>query len=254
MGVTSMDTDRLWKQYMAQRNADARENLILHYLPLVKNIAGRLSVKIPYFMQVDDLESCGVMGLIEAVDKFDLTQGVAFETFAYHRVRGAMYDELRRQNWVPRTLWQRQQAVKVAREKLAQQEQEVTEQSIAQTVGITVDELRQLARLSNSSQVYSLDEEIFNQDGDAVRRADLLEDDHSPDPLAIIDELEDKQMLASAIETLKERDRLVLALYYQEELTLKEIGAILDVSESRVCQLHSRAVKSLRQILAKKIS
>jgi RNA polymerase sigma factor for flagellar operon FliA len=244
-----MDIDRLWQQYMVQRNADAREKLILNYLPLVKNIAGRVSVKIPYFMQTDDLESCGVMGLIEAVDKFDPTQGVAFETFAYHRVRGAMYDELRRQNWVPRTLWQRQQAVKVAKEKLEQQGQSVTEQSIAQTMGITVEDLRQLARLSNSSQVYSLDEEIFGQDGDAVRRAELLEDDNSPDPLAIIDELEDKQMLASAVETLKERDRLVLALYYQEELTLKEIGAILEVSESRVCQLHSRAIKSLRQIL-----
>lgn len=244
-----MDTARLWQQYVSQRDASAREKLILHYLPLVKTIAGRLAVKIPYFMQVEDLESCGVMGLIEAVDKFDPEQGVAFETFAYHRVRGAMYDELRRQNWVPRTLWQRQQAVKAAREKLEQQGQQVAEQSLAQEAGITVEELRQLARLSNASHIYSLDEELYNQEGDAVRRAELLEDDHSPDPLAIIDELADKEMLADAIKTLKERDRLVLALYYQEELTLKEIGTILEVSESRVCQLHSRVIKKLRKIL-----
>ncbi|MEG6617311.1 FliA/WhiG family RNA polymerase sigma factor [Peptococcaceae bacterium 1198_IL3148] len=244
-----MDNDSLWQAYVTQPSAELREKLILNYLPLVRTIAGRLAVKMPYFMQQADLESCGTMGLIEAVDKFDLSMGVAFETFAYHRIRGAMFDELRRQNWVPRTIWQRQQAVKAAKEKLAQSGEPVTELAVANGAGLTLEELRQVTGQWNASQMYSLDEEIHNGEGDAVRRTDLLADDDSPDPLTIIDELEDKRILADAIATLKERDRLVLALYYQEELTLKEIGSVLEVSESRVCQLHSRAVKNLRKIL-----
>lgn len=246
-----MDTDRLWQQYISQQDAGVRESLILHYLPLVKGIAGRLAIKIPYFMQTDDLESCGVMGLIEAVDKFDPSQGVAFETFAYHRVRGAMYDEMRRQNWVPRATWQRLQAVRTAKEGLEGQELPVTEQAIAAKVGITVEELRELNRLGNESQIRSLDEQVFGNDGTRISRGELLMDANSPDPLAVVDQLADEQILVDAIEQLRERDGLILALYYQEELTLKEIGVVLGVSESRVCQLHQRAIKGLREILQK---
>jgi RNA polymerase sigma factor for flagellar operon FliA len=248
-----MGNDKLWQAYTIQPSRELREKLILNYLPLVRSIAGRLAVKMPYFMQQHDLESCGTMGLIEAVDKFDPTVGASFETFAYHRIRGAMFDELRRQNWVPRTIWQRQQAVKAVKEKLAQNNEPVTEMAVAKELGISLEELRQLTRQSSANQLYSLDEEIYNGEGDAVRRADLLEDDNSPDPLLIIDELEDKKILAEAIGTLKERDQLVLSLYYQEELTLKEIGSVLEVSESRVCQLHSRAIKNLRMVLENKI-
>ncbi|MBM7854229.1 RNA polymerase sigma factor for flagellar operon FliA [Desulfohalotomaculum tongense] len=246
-----MELDKLWKEFLTGRNDEARKKLILNYLPLVKNIAGRLAVRTPYFMQQDDLESCGVIGLMEAVDKYDPSLGVNFETFAYQRIRGAMIDELRRQSWVPRTLWQRQQAVKAARERLESSGQTVTEETLARAAGLSLNELRQILRQSSAVQVCSLDDEIYTSEGDVTRRCELVEDINSPDPLKMINDLEDKEMLVRAIEALRERDKLVLALYYQEGLTLKEIGKVMSVSESRVCQLHSAAIKKLRQQLEK---
>ncbi|MTI80174.1 MAG: FliA/WhiG family RNA polymerase sigma factor [Firmicutes bacterium] len=244
-----MKLDKLWEDYLGQKSEEKKEKLILRYLPLVKNIAGRLAVKIPHFMQQDDLESCGVLGLMEAVDKFDPSVGVNFETFAYQRVRGAMIDELRRQNWVPRTIWQKHQAVKLTREKLEQDGQAVTEELLARSAGMSLDELRQITNQSNAVQMQSLDEDIYGKDGDVSRRGDMVEDINSPNPLDFISEQEDKVLLAQAIEKLRDRDKLVLSLYYKEELTLKEIGAVMEVSESRVCQLHSKAIKKLREMI-----
>ncbi|WP_031518118.1 sigma-70 family RNA polymerase sigma factor [Desulfofalx alkaliphila] len=257
-----MEPEKLWKEYTKLRRVGGnetalnsiRDKLITAYLPLVKNIAGRLAIKIPFFMQQEDLESCGVIGLMEAVDKYDMSLGVGFETFAYHRIRGAMLDELRRQNWVPRTVWQRQQAIKRAREKLEQEGQPVTERALAELTGLSAAEVRRLLSETNIGQLYSLDDEISNGEGSVVRRGDMIEDTDSPDPLIIIDELEDKRLLVESIEELNKREKLLLALYYQEKLTLKEIGVVLEVSESRVCQLHSKAIKSLRQKLRDKLS
>ncbi|MBO8137493.1 MAG: FliA/WhiG family RNA polymerase sigma factor [Desulfotomaculum sp.] len=244
-----MDLQKLWEEYVAHGSEKARENLIINYLPLVRHIAGRLAVKMPYFMQQDDLESCGVIGLMEAVDKYDPALGVEFETFAYQRIRGAMIDELRKQSWIPRTIWQKQQAVKAAREQIRQKGNKITEEELAKSTGMSLEELRKILQQTSAGQVVSLDDEIYSDDGDATRRGDLIEDTNSLDPLEFIDEQEDMRMLVKAIEKLRERDKLVLSLYYQEGLTLKEIGAVLEVSESRVCQLHSRAVKRLREIL-----
>ena len=242
-----MELNKLWNDFLNKQNSQAREQIIIHYLPLVRSIAGRLAVKAPHFMQQDDLENYGVIGLMEAVDKYNPQLGVDFEGFAYHRVRGAILDEIRRASWVPRITWQRQQAVKKAREKLEQAGVPVTQQALAEAAGLAVEELHRLNTQANANHVYSLEEEITGGEGERVRRTDFLEDRNSPDPLAVIDEIEDKRILTEAIASLNERDQLLLALYYQEELTMKEIGAVLEVSESRVCQLHKQALKKLRK-------
>ncbi len=244
-----MELNKLWDDFLNKQCSDAREQIIIHYLPLVRSIAGRLAVKAPHFMQQDDLENYGVIGLMEAVDKYNPQLGVGFEGFAYHRVRGAILDEIRRASWVPRVTWQRQQAVKKAREKIEQAGTPVTEEALAEAAGLTLEELHRLNTQTNAGQVYSLDEEIPGAEGESVRRTDFLEDPNSPDPLAVIDEIEEKRILTEAIASLNERDQLLLALYYQEGLTLKEIGAVLEVSESRVCQLHSQALKKLKKAI-----
>lgn len=249
-----MEPGKLWNEYLVQQNPDTREKLITAYLPLVRTIAGRLAIKVTHLMHQEDLEGYGVIGLMEAINKFDPHQGVGFETFAYHRIRGAMLDELRRQSWVPRTVWQRQQAIKAAREKLVQQGCEVTDNLLAEMTGLTAGEVRRQLAQINAGQVCSLDEELTSGDGETLRRGDMVEDENSPDPLDIISETEDKTMLVEAIKHLKERDQLILSLYYQEELTLKEIGAVLEVSESRVCQLHGKALERLKKILWEKIN
>ncbi|MCD5406076.1 MAG: FliA/WhiG family RNA polymerase sigma factor [Desulfotomaculum sp.] len=255
---TLKETGDLWAQFFdcrkisvlnKQEFAAIREKLIINYLPLVRNIAGRLAVKVPFFLQQDDLESCGIIGLMEAVDKFDPDLGVAFESFAYHRIRGAMLDELRRQNWLPRTVWQKQQLIKSAHLKLQQNGQEVTEKALVKATGISLPELREITSPVNSGQVYSLDEDVYSTEGDAVRRGDLVEGPDSFEPLEEISKAEDAKILAVAVEALNKREKLILALYYQEKLTLKEIGKVLAVSESRVCQLHSQAIKRLKKAL-----
>jgi len=242
--------DQLWEKFIFTRDGAARHQLILRYLPLVKHLAGRVAVKVPSFVQREDLESYGVIGLMEALDKYDPTMGNSFDSYAYHRIRGAMLDEVRRQNWLSRTAWQKLQNLKITRERLeAEFGQGVSEEVLAGEMGISLDELHQLISDANKMYLMSLDDEIPGSDGSPVRKLDLVEDSNSPDPLTIVEEKENRRLLIEAIEKLNERDKLVLSLYYSDGLTLKEIGRVLEVSESRVCQLHSQAMKRLRKIL-----
>jgi len=240
-------TDEIWRSYRQSRDAELKNEIVLAHLPLVKYLAGRLAVKLPSFIGQEDLESYGVFGLMEAVDKFDPDLGVSFKAYAYNRIRGAMIDEIRKLNWIPRTLWQKIQLLNTTKEKLQKElGEQISYEVLAGAMGITISELYKLEGQVNLLSLSSLDETISLADGERVRWGDMIRDPDSPDPLNIVESDESKRLLIKAIEDLPDKDRTVLALYYQEELTLKEIGKVLNVSESRVCQLHTRALNRLR--------
>ncbi|RJX16970.1 MAG: FliA/WhiG family RNA polymerase sigma factor [Desulforudis sp.] len=240
-----------WQQYQHQRNQLLRNELILDHLPLVKYVAGRLAVRLPTSVSFEDLEGWGVFGLMDAVDKFDPSQGADFKTYAYHRIRGAILDELRRQSWVPRTLWHKLQNINEVRERLENEAGEsVPDKAVADALGLTPEEYHQLCGHFQRIALVSLDDVRVSQDAEPVTWAELIEDRSSPDPIEKVLDEENWEALIEAINKLDERDKLILGLYYQEGLTLKEMGAVLEVTESRVCQLHSRAINRLRQQLA----
>lgn len=239
----------LWESYNKTRDPADRDKLIIKHLGLVKYLAGRLVVAAPPFMTQEDLEGYGVIGLLDAIDKFDQKLGTAFKNYAYTRIRGAILDEIRKQNWVPRSKWQKFSQLNQAREKLQQTSSNHAENDLAKAMGMAKADIRKLAAEYYSAFPVSLDDTAGKED--ELVLSDIISDPNSPDPLAIITERNEKETLVEAIEGLSERDRLVLALYYQEEMTLKEIGCILDVTESRVCQLHSKALQKLRDKLLK---
>ncbi|MFZ5632050.1 MAG: FliA/WhiG family RNA polymerase sigma factor [Bacillota bacterium] len=248
-----MAGEDIWKEYKRTKSELLRNELVMSYLWLVKYLAGRLAIRLPSFMTQEDLESCGLFGLVEAVEKFDPDMGIDFETYAYRRIRGSMIDEIRKANWLPRSLWQKLQELKTARERL-ERDGRVSEETLAGELGLTLPELRKLESHYYRAFALSLDESMPVVDGESVRLSDLVRDPESPDPFDIVIEEEGKKMLAEAIKSLPEKEQLLLALYYQEGLTLKEIGLVLEVSESRVCQLHGRTIERLRKMIAEKFS
>lgn len=240
----------MWQEYHDTGSKEARDRLILAHLPLVKHLAGRLAVRLAPFVSQEDLEGYGVFGLIEAIERYNPAMGADFQTYAYQRIRGTMLDEVRRQAWVPRSLWHRLKTINAAREELAAAGGgQPSDAEVAEAAGITPEELRRLARHFGAIGRVSLDDVRYGRGGEAVRWQDVLEDRSSPDPLEQVVAREDAALLAEAVKRLEERDRLVLALYYQDGLTLKEIGRVLGVTESRVCQLHGKAVGKLRALL-----
>ncbi len=242
----------LWQKYNESQNESTKRELVLAYLHLVKHIAGRLSVKFPAGVSREDLESCGVLGLLEAIDKYDVAQGTGFEAFAYRRIQGAMYDELRRANWIPRTTWQKMNYIHGKRQELEQLlGRSISDEELARETGTPLKDIYKINNQLQKLIPLSLDGSILNEnDQDAIRFSDIIPDPTSPDPIDEVCSADNAERLTEAIRMLEERDQLILALYYQEELTLKEIGAVLEITESRVCQLHSRAIARLRKKLA----
>lgn len=246
--MTGEDT---WKEYKRTKSESLRNQLVMSYLWLVKYLAGRLAIRLPSFMGQEDLESCGVFGLVEAVEKFDPDMGIDFETYAYRRVRGSMIDEIRKANWLPRTMWQKLQDLKSVKDRL-EREEKLSEAALAGELGLTVQELRKLESYYHRAFAVSLDESLSVADTNGFKLGDMVQDPESPDPFDMVVEEEGKKILAETIKSLPEKEQLLLALYYQEGLTLKEIGRVLEVSESRVCQLHGRAIEKLRKMLAER--
>lgn len=237
-----------WQEYKANGKKSAREELILKYLPLVKQLAARLAVRLPPWVSQEDLESAGIFGLMSAIDRFDPNHGTEFEAYAYLRVRGAMLDEIRRLTWLPRSLWQRMQEVNQVREELEKKSGErPSDEELARILGVTAEELAKVTSYFQAVCPVSLEEVINASNGNNLCWGDLVEDPLSPDPLELLCQVDDQSVLEEAIASLDEKLKLVLALYYQEGLTLKEIGRVLNVSESRVCQLHAKAIKKLRE-------
>jgi RNA polymerase sigma factor FliA len=251
--VKAIELQELWKRYKSTSDERARERLVVAYSPLVKYVAGRMSSGLPAHVEEADLISYGLGGLISAIERFDLTREIKFETYAITRIRGAIIDELRTLDWVPRSVRARARQFERVNMKLeAQLQRAPTDEEMASELEITVDDFQeQLVQISNST-IVALDEmwSVSDSSGDQVSLLDTLPDSGAPDPQQLVDESELRDRIADAIAALPEREKLVVALYYYENLTLREIGEVLGVTESRVSQLHTKAVLRLRSKLA----
>jgi RNA polymerase sigma factor FliA len=236
----------LWRAYGKDRNATLRDRLLLHYAPLVKYVAGRVGTGLPAHVDIADLVQSGVFGLWEAIDRYEPERGLKFETYAMPRIRGAILDELRAQDWVPRAVRSRARDVERALERLeCRLQRSASDAEVAAELGITVTDLRELYAQLQLTSVVALDELIaVGRGGTSI--AETLPDDKTDEPGAILDWVENRRLLAEAVSQLTDRDRVVVSLYYFENLTLAEIGRVLGVTESRACQLHTRAVLRLR--------
>ncbi|CFQ20108.1 flagellar biosynthesis sigma factor [Yersinia enterocolitica] len=221
-----------------------KNSLWQRYVPLVRHEALRLQVRLPASVELDDLLQAGGIGLLNAVERYDALQGTAFTTYAVQRIRGAMLDELRSRDWAPRSVRRNAREVASAMQKVEQRlGRPATEQEVAQNLDIDLTEYRQILLDTNNSQLFSYDE-WREEHGESVEP--MQEGHEDANPLQHLLEGNLRQRVIEAIEALPEREKMVLTLYYQEELNLKEIGAVLEVGESRVSQLHSQAIKRLR--------
>jgi len=248
-GVKEVELRDLWRRYKDDGDRTARERLVVAYSPLVKFVAGRLGAGLPSHVEDADLISYGLMGLIGSIERFEPERGIKFETFAMTRIRGAIIDELRSLDWVPRSVRSRAREIEAAQAKLEHELQRApTEAELAKKVGLTEEELQtSLLEIANSS-VYALDElwTVSDSSGDQVSLLDTISDPRAEDPQESLASSEIKDRLTEAIASLPEREQLVVALYYYENLTLREIGEVLGVTESRVSQLHTKAVMRLK--------
>jgi len=248
------DVGRLWVRYRDEHTPELREQLILHYAPLVKYVAGRVAVGMPANVEHADLVSYGIFGLMDAIEKFDLDKGFKFETYAVTRIRGAIIDELRSVDWVPRSVRAKARKVEAVLQQLeADLMRSPTEEELAASLDWTVAELQEtLARISMTSMA-ALDEVLDVGDGDRITLVDTLQDLSVVLPEESYDDVEAKQLLRQALGRLTEREQSVLGLYYFEGMTLAQIGDVLGVTESRICQIHTKAVMSLRSKLGEKL-
>ncbi len=243
---------QLWSEYKQRHTPDARERLILHYAPLVKFVAGRVASGLPQSVEQADLVSYGIFGLIDAIDKFDPSRGFKFETYAISRVKGAIIDELRSFDWVPRSVRAKARAIERAYSKLENELLRTPDDNeLAHELGMTEPELtRALSQISFVGLV-ALDEILASggeRPGHAVMGDPTADRVHDPVEAFEVDEM--KVLLADAINRVPDRERLVLTLYYYEGLTLSEIGDVLGVTESRVCQIHTKGILQLRARLS----
>jgi len=248
-GVKEVELRDLWRRYKVDGDASARERLVVAYSPMVKFVAGRLGAGLPSHVDDADLISYGLMGLIGSIERFEPERGIKFETFAMTRIRGAIIDELRSLDWVPRSVRSRAREIEAAQAKLEHTLQRApSEAELAAALEISEDELQtSLLEIANSS-VYALDElwTVSDSSGDQVSLLDTISDPRADDPQESLASSEIKDRLTEAIASLPEREQLVVALYYYENLTLREIGEVLGVTESRVSQLHTKAVMRLK--------
>ena len=241
------------KQAVAPVDENTGKSELVDYLPLVKYIAGRLAIGLPRSVEMDDLINAGVVGLIEAYNNFDIGKGVKFETYASLRIRGSILDELRGLDWVPRSTRARSREVERAISKLESKlGRSPTEPELADELDVTLGEYYQIIDDVSSAALLSLDEMSFGDDDRPVPLIDTLCSQNQPSALVNLERLEMRDLLADSLGQISEQERLVVALYYYEELTLKEIGQVLELSESRVSQLHTKAVLGLRAKLRKR--
>jgi RNA polymerase sigma factor FliA len=249
--VKAVELRELWRRYKQQGDERARERLVVAYSPMVKFIAGRMASGLPSHVEEADLISYGLLGLIGAIERFDLDREIKFETFAVARVKGAIIDELRSLDWVPRSVRARARDVERAHTKLeAELQRAPTDEEMAAKLEMSVEEFQEALLAIANSSVLALDDLWTFADpeggGGQISVLDTLQDPGAIDPETEAHASELKDRLADAIESLPERERLVVALYYYENLTLREIGEVLGVTESRVSQLHTKAVLALR--------
>jgi RNA polymerase sigma factor FliA len=243
--------DALWHTWVSTRDPAERERLILHYAPLVKYVAGRLAVGVTGAIDAQDLISYGIFGLIDAIERFAPDRGTRFEVYAIPRIKGAIVDELRAVDWVPRAVRDHARAVQVALGELeADLGRTPSEEELAAHMQISVRRLRAVLDQVSLTSLLALDELFVAGDGDRRALAETLHDPSAVDPQGRVERTEEQTALLGALERLPERDRTVIVLYYLEGMTLAQIGEVLQLSESRVSQLHTKAVLALRTKLA----
>ncbi len=242
---------QMWVEYKETGEREARDRLIVHYSPLVKYVAGRVSVGLPQNIEQADLVSYGVFGLIDAIDKFDLERQIKFETYAIARIKGAIIDELRSIDWVPRSVRAKARSVEKAYATLeASLLRTPTDAELAEEMEISENDLQTIFNQISFVGLVALDEMLSGGErSESTTLGDTIPD-KGEGPVAAYEVEEMKQILAGAISRLGDREKLVLMLYYYEGLTLAEIGEVLGVTESRVCQIHTKAVLQLRSRMA----
>lgn len=243
--MKTVERERLWEEYRKNPTSELRETLITEYAPLVKVVAGRLSMYLGYNIEYEDLVSYGIFGLIDAIDKFDIGKDVKFETYASLRIRGSILDQIRKLDWIPRTVRQKQKKLEEAIKNVESKTgRNASDDDIATELGITGEELNEWQSQLKITNVVSLNE-FVEQGGEPVM--DSSGNSQFTQPEESVQEEELKKVLAETMELLTEKERKVILLYYYEELTLKEISNILQVSESRVSQLHTKALLKMRK-------
>ena len=240
---------KLLEDYAKNRGADVREKLIIEYAPLVKVVAGRLSMYLGYNVEFEDLYSYGIFGLIDAIDKFDNLKDVKFETYASLRIRGSILDQIRKMDWIPRTIRQKQKKIDAVIHEIESTKGHVaTDEEIAQALGITDDEYSEWQSQMKITGLVSLDE-FVESGADVASSPSSQTTAHFLSPEESIDKKELTEKLSEALSGLSEKEQQIITLYYYEEMTLKEIAQTLEVSESRISQLHTRALKKMKDKL-----
>ncbi len=246
--LTEKTEEQLWRTYRKPRDDAIRNRLVKQYLPLVKYVAGKLAVGMPQNVEFDDLVSYGVIGLFDAIDKFDPGKHVKFKTYAVTRVRGAIFDQLRQLDWVPRSVRQKTRELEdTVRRVESQLGRAATDQEIARELGVSMKEFEKLVMKISGTTVLSLNDVWYaGEENDRMSIGDSIESPQSRNPDSIVEKQEIKRVIIEAINELPDKEKKVLVLYYYEDLTLKEIGAVLGVTESRISQLHTKAIIRLR--------
>ena len=247
MVLQSSDAE-LWERYSSARDEKTREKIEKRYLPLVKYVTARMAVSPPSGLDYDDLLSFGVFGLLDAIDRFETARGFSFQTFAVPRIRGAILDELRKYDWISRTGREKLQRLGKAMEKVLQEKGGLSDGALMDALDMDEKEYRETLELSSRSYIVSLDEVLSLEDGE-VSREGIIPDEREGAP-DLLEDQEETARVAGALGKLPERERQIISLYYYERLTLREIGRVLGVTESRVSQIHGKALATLRGILS----
>ncbi len=245
--MNKVSKEKLWEMYQTKRTPELREQIILEYAPLVKVVAGRLSMYLGYNVEYDDLVSYGIFGLIDAIDKFDMDKEVKFETYASLRIRGAILDQIRKMDWIPRTVRQKQKKIDEAIKRVEMQTGKTAlDEEVARELGVSGEELLEWQSQLKVTNVVSLNE-FIEQGSEPVM--DARHNSQFIQPEEQVQETELKEKLQEAMEQLTEKEKKVILLYYYEDLTLKEISRVLEVSESRISQLHTKALSKMQKTM-----
>lgn len=250
--LSEEELKEVWVTYLSDKelHKNLRDTLIIQYLPLVKYVVGRVRVNLPSSIATDDLAGYGIEGLIDAINKFRLDKGAKFETYALLRIRGAIIDKIRAQDWIPRVVKQKMKMVQNATQILSEKlNRKPTAEELAQYLETTPEKIRDIIADGHKTAVLSLYDKKDLSNSESTELIDTIKDEKTSTPLEKMEEKDSQKQLERALSRLPERERVILALYYHENMTMKEIGESINVSESRVCQLHSQAIMKLRNLL-----